>query len=201
MTAIFSLDRFDFRDLEDLVADGTGSLPRCIAIQEQRAFLTLIGIEIMDMVHFFDGEELTVLSLVANLSTGFASARTRLVSVNFRAIRGGRAIGILRILPKLRFKFFYALGQLCDEFLLPQYECPDGEGRLFPVRFADRKTVGNILGRHPKALRLGLSLVSCPIFQSSIHEKVSPVPLKMHAQQKNIDPLNAYGACIHRCGK
>jgi hypothetical protein len=109
MTAIFRLDRFDFRDLEDLVADGAGSLPTYILVQGQRAFLALIGIEVMDMVHFFDGEEFTVLSLMANLPAGPSSTRRTFLSAHLGTIRRWWEIGVLRILPQSPFQFFNTL--------------------------------------------------------------------------------------------
>lgn len=188
VAAIFRSERFDIRDLEDLVTIGSGSFPHCSVIQHQRAFLALIGVQIMDMVHFFDGEELSMLSLMTNLSTRLTAARSTFFPVDLGAIRRGRPIGVLRILPQPRFEFFNALGQLPNELMLLQDQRPYSGGRLFPVLFADGETLGKILHRHPDTLQSRLLFASCSIFQSPLHENLGIVPSKMHAWRKICTP-------------
>ena len=157
-------------------------------VQEQRAFLALIGIEIMDMVHLFDWQELTVLSLVASLSAWLTAARSTFFPVDLGAIRRGRPIGVLRILPQLRFQLFNTLGQFPNELMLLQEKRPYCGRRLFPVLFVDGKTLGKILHRHPDTLQSRLLFASCSIFQSPLHENSRIVLSKMHAWKKICTP-------------
>lgn len=132
--------------------------------------------------HGFSGcQKRSLVSFVASLGTWLASS---LRFSLFSLVR--RTAGVLRILSKLHLELFQTLAQLYYELMLPQYECAHTGGGLFPVRFADWKTVGNTLRRHLSMLRFRLSLISSLIFQYCIHEKGGHIPSKMRAWPKKI---------------
>jgi len=125
--------------------------------------------------------ELTLLAPagIAVLGSGFArSARFPVLSL-VRRVRGGRTVRILRILPESGFQFFHPFGQLGNELMLLQDQRPYSGRRLFPVLFADWKTVGKILHRHPGTLQFRLLFALYTIFQSPLHENPGVVPLIM----------------------
>lgn len=88
MVTDFCFDGLDLRDIKYLVSDRIAGFFGRIRIKVQRAFLALIRIAVIHVVHLLNRQKLAVLSLMALLCAGFASGGSRLFPGHFGSIRG-----------------------------------------------------------------------------------------------------------------